>query len=201
MKLTSPILDPHRANIYFHIASGTLALAAGFVALVSTKGSQPHRRAGRWFLVSMCGIWVTAAIGLALFDFRAFLATVTLLTMSTSFSGYRALILRGARPRRVDTFVAGALLGWNTFDVLRLVLPAGWLRRVWIHEHVAKMMASYLAVIATFAATVLPAYQPWAAGVPAIAGTLSTLFILSGLSKSMRTKPRQPDGTNAKSPN
>jgi hypothetical protein len=218
------VLDPHRANIYVHIVAGTVALAAGFGALLSVKGSPSHRKAGGWFLCAMIGICLTAVVGLAVFDFRGFLGMVTVLTAYTSFSGYRALALRGRRPERLDALLASALLAaslgflailprlhlpwapaltvnilvallaWSTYDVLRLVLSERWLKRVWLHEHVAKMMASFLAVFGTFTATVFPSYQPGAAAIPAIAGTLWTLYVLWNLSSGSR--PTQAAGNS-----
>jgi len=45
-----------------HIASGSLALLAGTVAVAARKGGPLHARAGTWFFASMLVLGVTAAI-------------------------------------------------------------------------------------------------------------------------------------------
>lgn len=48
--------------MWLHIASGSLALLSGAVAVSARKGGRLHVRAGTWFLVSMLVLGVTAAI-------------------------------------------------------------------------------------------------------------------------------------------
>ena len=44
-----------------------------------------------------------------------------------------------------------------------------------VHEHIFKIVGAFDALTATFAATVLPQYQPWSAIVPNVCGTLVIL--------------------------
>ena len=44
-----------------HVTGGTLALAAGAVAVTARKGGPLHARAGTWFLGAMLALGVTAA--------------------------------------------------------------------------------------------------------------------------------------------
>jgi len=77
-----------------HIAAGVVALAAGFVAVVTTKGGQYHRRAGRVYVAAM-GVVVTTVLPLFAFEPRQFslqfLLLVAVFSGYLAFSGYRVL--------------------------------------------------------------------------------------------------------------
>jgi uncharacterized membrane protein len=202
---------PHIANIVVHVACGTIALLAGMAALMAAKGALAHRRVGRIFLYAITVVIATAAIGRLAFDFRTFLALVTLLSFYQALSGMRALRLRGSRARAVDRGLAafglispivflvvirrmqrpwspmltysilGTLVGVGVYDLLREVLPAAWLGRVWRQEHLVKMIGAYIAISSAFAGTVFPGLMPWAAIIPSCAGmTLSITFLARG---------------------
>jgi hypothetical protein len=96
----------HRINIGFHVLSGSLALLFGLAALLTSKGGRLHRRFGRGFLYTYLVVILTATIGLVAFEFRSFLAVVTLLSFYDVFTGYRALQLRGARPQLPDNIAS-----------------------------------------------------------------------------------------------
>ena len=154
---------------------------------------------------------LTAIVGLIAFDFRSFLAVVTLLSFYDAFAGYRALQLRGKRPRAIDRvasvvglltpwiFIAimrrlhqpwspvltwsilGGLVAVSGYDLLRNFLPDDWLKRVWIKEHLVKMMSAYIAITSAFAGTVFARYMPWAAIVPLVVGTIiASGFLIAG---------------------
>jgi hypothetical protein len=69
-------------------------------------------------------------------------------------------------------------MGLAAYDLIRVVLPQSWLRRVWLQEHLYKMMAAYIAAAATGAATIFPRWAPWSALVPVIAGEALTVYFL-----------------------
>jgi uncharacterized membrane protein len=199
---------PHVVNIVVHVIFGSAALLLGMGALLSAKGGSVHRRLGRWFLYTMGVVLATAVAGLLVFNFRAFLAVVTLLSFYDAFSGIRALQLRGGRPRSLDRVVSvlgllapvafvmlmrrlhrpwapvltysilGALLAWSLYDLARNVLPKDWLQRVWRQEHLAKMSAAYIAMTSAFAGTVFPTYLPWSAIAPSVAGIVAIVAFL-----------------------
>ena len=190
----------HWTNLAIHIAFGTASLGLGLVAICSSKGGWLHIRAGKLFVYAYLVVVITAAIGLLVFDFRSFLAVVTLLSFYDVFAGYRALQLRGERPRTIDRIasVAGALTPWifilimgrlhrpwspvltwsilgglmlmSGYDLLRNVLSIKWLRTVWIQEHLVKMMGAYIAITSAFGGTVFVRYMPWSAIVPSVVG-------------------------------
>ena len=201
----------HWINIGIHILCGTAALVLGMVAICSRKGGPLHIRAGRLFLYAYLVVVSTATIGLLVFDFRSFLAVVTLLSFYDVFSGYRALQLRGRRPQAVDRIAAvlglatpwifilamrylrqpwnpiltwsilGGLLAISGYDLLRNVLPTAWLRRVWVQEHLYKMMSAYIAITSAFAGTVFARYMPWSAILPSVLGFATIIgFLIAG---------------------
>ena len=68
----------HIANILLHIIGGTVALAAGLLALLSRKGGRLHIRSGRVFIYAYILIVITAILGIVVFEFRSFLAVATI---------------------------------------------------------------------------------------------------------------------------
>ncbi|WP_323676857.1 hypothetical protein [Halorubellus sp. PRR65] len=84
-------------TLLLHVAAGTVALFAGFGALVATKGGWWHRRAGKVFVVSM-GVVVATTFGLLAIDptsFRIILGLVAVFSGYLALSGYRAIARRG----------------------------------------------------------------------------------------------------------
>ena len=107
-------------NLGVHVLFGVVALGLGLAAICSRKGSPFHIRSGRLFLYAYLFVILTAIVGLLVFDFRSFLAVVTLLSFYDAFAGYRALQLRGRRPQAVDRVasVGGRPTPW-IFIVIR----------------------------------------------------------------------------------
>ena len=199
---------PHLANIVAHVAAGVTAIVSGTVAIISMKGGGRHRRAGWAFMLAYVGLVGTAVIGIVVFEFRSFLAVATIASSYDVFAGYRSLRLRGRRPQPVDIglsllallapvifvlatralhkpwspaltwSVLGGLVGLATYDLFRMVLPQSWLDRVWLQEHLYKMMAAFIAAVATGAATIFPQWTPWSALVPVIGGECLTIYFL-----------------------
>jgi hypothetical protein len=199
---------PHIANIVFHVSAGVTAIVSGTVAIASVKGGKMHIRAGCVFVYAYLALVITAVIGVVVFEFRSFLAVATIASSYDVFAGYRSLRLRGRRPQSLDLAmsliallaplvfvfairalhkpwspaltwsVLGGLMGLAAYDLTRFVLPLSWLRRVWLQEHLYKMMAAYIAAAATGATTIFPRWAPWSALVPVIAGEALTAYFL-----------------------
>jgi hypothetical protein len=199
---------PHVANIAVHVVAGVTAIVSGTVAIVSVKGGRRHCSAGWAFMSAYVALVATAVIGIVVFEFRSFLAVATIASSYDVFAGYRSLRLRGRRPQSVDIglslvallapvafvlaihalhkpwspamtwSVLGGLVGLATYDLFRIVLPQSWLQRVWLQEHLYKMMAAFIAAVATGAATIFPHWAPWSALVPVIAGECLTIYFL-----------------------
>lgn len=201
----------HVANIVSHILGGTLAICAGLVAIVSRKRGKVHARAGVVFVYAYGLVILTAVLGVVVFEFRSFLAVATIASSYSLFSGYRATRLRGQRPALLDRGAAllgfmapalfisamhllkkpwapvltwtvlGSLLMMSLYDLARTLLPAEWLGRTWVHEHIFKIVGAFDALTATFAATIFPQHQPWSAVIPNLLGTgLIVGFFITG---------------------
>jgi uncharacterized membrane protein len=198
----------HIANILVHIVAGILAIICGTTAILSAKGKTVHLRAGWLFVSAYVALVTTAIVGIVMFEFRSFLGVATIASSYDVFAGCRSLRLRGRRPQPIDITlsivallapvafvyamralhkpwspaltwsVLGGLMALAAYDLARVVLPQSWLRRVWLQEHLYKMLAAYIAACATAGATIFPHLAPWSALVPVILGEALTLYFL-----------------------
>lgn len=77
--------------VLVHIASGVLALLAGFGAIVTRpKGADLHRKAGRVYVYAMA-LALGTAVPLSLVRESLFLLLIAVFTAYTVFTGYRVL--------------------------------------------------------------------------------------------------------------
>lgn len=189
-------------NIVVHVACGSLALVLGLVQLFSAKGDDRHRRLGRWFAYLVWAVVATAAIGLVLFEFRAFLAVLTLLVAYWTYSGVRTVRTRELGPQVRDgvASVAGLVavtalcyalprlqvpwvpaITYSTlatlalvavYDLSRFLFPRHWHRELWLYEHIVKMLGAHAAIVSAFSGTVLASLQPFSQIAPSVVWTL-----------------------------
>jgi len=116
-------------TLALHVAAGVVALGAGGVALVTTKGGRRHRRAGRTFVYAIAVVVGTVVPLLALDPtaFRAFLTLVAVFSGYLAFSGYRVLGRKrpGDAAAPVDwaaaTVTVAACLAMGAWGVARLL--------------------------------------------------------------------------------
>ncbi len=88
--------------------------------------------------------------------------------------------------------ILGGLVAVSGYDLLRNFLPDAWLRRVWVQEHLVKMMSAYIAITSAFAGTVFARYMPWAAIIPSVVGTgVAAGFLIAGPRAWRRGRERQ----------
>jgi uncharacterized membrane protein len=199
----------HLINIALHILFGSVGLLLGLVPLLRPGGGRLHVRFGRWFMRVLTGVLVTAVLGLAVFNFRPFLAIVVLLTVYQAWSGYRVIRTRSTGPTRADAVFSGVfllgslgflltlhlielvwspvviysslgfLIGLTLYDLARFGFVPLWRRKLWLYDHIWKMISSYFALVAAFTGTVLAQYQPYSQFLPSMVGTtLAVGFIL-----------------------
>jgi uncharacterized membrane protein len=214
---------PHTLNIAIHVLCGTGALILGTIQLLSSKGGDRHRRLGRLFVRTGWGVVATAAIGLGLFRFGAFLAILTLLAGYWLHSGARALRLRDGGPASHDAIAAISALGavavfvyflphirspWvpaitystlatlallGTYDLSRFLFPKRWFESLWLYEHVVKMTGAHGAMAAAFAGTVLAFLQPVSQIAPSVIWSGLQIGFVIQLAQRRRRGERQRD--------
>ncbi|WP_049986751.1 hypothetical protein [Halobellus rufus] len=101
-------------SLWVHIAAGVVAVLAGTGALVTKKGGQRHRQAGKLFLASMGVVVGTVFVLLALnpTSFRIILTLVAVFSGYLAFSGYRVLSRKrpAATPQRLDWIATGSVV-------------------------------------------------------------------------------------------
>jgi hypothetical protein len=109
--------------LVLHIAGGTIALISGLVAMLTAKGSKPHRLAGKIYFGGMSAVFVGAVI-VAIGHHKDFLLMVGFFSYYLTVRGYRVLFLKklnhGQKPVLVDwiiisvsaIFIIG-LFGWG----------------------------------------------------------------------------------------
>jgi hypothetical protein len=184
------------ANIAIHVTAGSLALLLGLFQLVTRKGGVRHARVGGLFVTLTWIVVTTAAAGLVLFRFRAFLAVLTLLVAYWTFSGIRAVRIRDSGPTRIDAIVSllalsaaalfvvflprvrfpwvpliiystlATLTAVALYDLVRFAFPRRWYSSLWLYEHVVKIIGAHAAIVAAFSGTVLAAWQPYSQILP-----------------------------------
>jgi hypothetical protein len=203
----------HRINIILHVTGGVLSLAAGFAAVSVSKRSRYHRLFGRYFMWAMLLVILTALSGVIVFRRNSFLLLITLLSGYTCFSGFRVIRLKGQRPKWADCCVAvlvmaaalyylyylrqtalywapvitystiGVICFIALYDLARLFLPLGFLKRAVFYEHVYKMISALSGLVSAFCGTVLPQYKPYSQFLPSVIGLLSIIVIFIGFGK------------------
>lgn len=192
----------HRVNISIHILAGTLALIAGFMVIFLAKGNQKHIRYGRYFLITLSVVILTGLLGVIVFKRNTFLLVITLLSGYTAFSGVRTLRLKGQRPQWLDGIVPVGVMGaagyylyyiqsigmfwapvviystlsalfWVTlYDLSRFFISRAKRQKLYITEHIYKMVSSLIAITSAFTGTVLPQYHPYSQILPTVFGLI-----------------------------
>jgi len=87
----------HAVTLLVHIAAGGVALLAGTGAIVTEKGGQRHRRAGKTYVRAM-GVVVVTALPLSAVDADYFLFTIAVFSGYLVFTGYRVLSRKRPTP-------------------------------------------------------------------------------------------------------
>jgi hypothetical protein len=89
------------------------------------------------------------------------------------------------------TFSAiGAILA---YDVLRWFFPRRWFARVWIYDHIYKLISSFGALLSAFAGNTLRFAQPWSQILPSVIG--GSLIVWYFVRQARRRGHGQVQGT------
>lgn len=212
----------HTLNIIGHVAFGALALLLGLVPMMRPNGGAVHVRFGRWFLAATAAVLLTAVLGLVVFNFRAFLVIVVMISLYQVWSGYRAVKMRATGPTRLDALWAGAflvgsgvflsylhvidlvwsrpviysLLGglvfFTLFDLARFAFVPLWRRVLWRYDHLWKMISAYFALAAAFSGTVLPQFKPYSQFLPSVLGMGLSVGFILYYARRRRKQAAQP---------
>lgn len=192
----------HHINIIIHVLAGTMALLTGLTALSVSKGGKLHIQFGRYFTRMIIIVILTGLIGIFIFRRNNFLLVITLLSAYNCFSGIRALRLNGRRPQQIDYlapvivsgsalyylyYIQAAGLYWSpviiystigalflvtTYDLLKWAMPAPFLQKAVMYEHVYKMISAFSAITSAFSGTVLAQYKPYSQFLPSVIGMI-----------------------------
>jgi hypothetical protein len=190
----------HSFNILIHVIAGTTALLLGVVALISKKGRKLHNRFGRLFLYCLFIVVTTGFIGVFVFERNSILLVVTVSSTYYGFSGYRTLQTKSNIPKFIDVLAGilsilavtyflyyfqssglfwsptityssvGALVFVVSYDFLKYLIPRNKYGKLWLYEHIYKMISAFTALLSAFSGTVLDDYQPYSQFLPSVFG-------------------------------
>lgn len=192
----------HQINIWAHIITGIIAMSLAIIILITIKGNKFHKKMGRAFLAFLVVVIFTGFIGSIIYRGNPYLLVLTILSGYYGFSGFRILKTKSNIPKKLDLVVAIASLGlgiyfidylnstemfWNptiiystfgalfiiiTYDFLRYFLNTKRYNKLWLYEHIYKMIAAFTALLAAAIGTLFPDHQPYSQLFPSVIGTL-----------------------------
>jgi uncharacterized membrane protein len=198
----------HFSNIAIHVLAGSTAIILGVIALLSKKGKRLHTKSGKLFVKVMIVIIITGLFGVFIFERNTILLVITVLSAYFTFSGYRNLQTKSNEPKLLDISVAlmsiliaiyflyyfkkigfywppattyatvGALFTIVTYDFCRYLIPKAKYGKLWLYEHIYKMIAAFTALLSAFSGTVFPNYKPYSQVLPSVFGTVLAIGFL-----------------------
>ena len=200
----------HKGNITIHVFAGSLALLTGIYILFKAKRTRIHRISGRVFLLLLAIVVFTGLSGVFIFKRHSFLLVITVLSGYMGFSGLRAIRSKSNKPQVLDIAVAFLALAsvifflwyftktgmvWSgiiiystvaylimavVYDLSRYFIPKKVYGKLWLYEHILKMVSAFSGLLSAFSGTVLPQYQPYSQFLPSVLGSLIAVgFIIS----------------------
>jgi len=212
-----PISLFHHTNIFIHVVAGSLALLVGLFILLKNKGGKIHRVSGRVFLVLLSIVIFTGLIGVFAFNRNSFLLVITTLSGYMGFSGFRAIRNRSNIPKIMDIGVALLALTTSLFfiwyfhstgmiwspviiystvsylifavayDLGRYLINKNTYQKLWMYEHILKLISAFSGLLSAFTGTVFPQFQPYSQFLPSLLGS----FIALGFMFQLWTKNRK----------
>lgn len=209
----------HQSNIIIHVVAGSLALLTGIFILFKKKRGSVHRTSGKIFLILLGIVIFTGLLGVFVFKRNSFLLVITVLSGYMGFSGFRAVRCRLNIPKALDIFIALLALASVTFfiwyfsaigmiwspviiystvsyllmavgyDFGRYLIPKKVYGKLWLYEHILKMISAFSGLLSAFTGTVLPKYQPYSQFLPSVLGSLIAIgFIAHAIAKARKDK-------------
>ena len=181
--------------LVIHIVAGSIALLSAVVPVVTKKGGNIHKKAGRVYALAMAVVFVTA-LPLAIISSDIFLLIIAVFSGYLVFAGWRFAASHGAKPNRIDyaavsvmaltgagMWIYGALLGssgdtmWVVLGLfgtvaIGLSLADAQFHRQWmpaasgrIQRHLTNMLAGTIATVTAVLVTNLETNPAWIAWV------------------------------------
>jgi uncharacterized membrane protein len=161
-----------------HIASGSIALLAGLVAIVAKKGARLHRLSGKVYFYAMCGV-AASAFYLSVYKHIPFLFNIGVMSFYFTYTGFRSVKNKKAIPGTMDKLVLFANLlastvqlymGFSGGGVLPLFFGAlgGFIgvqdakiyffkaqdapvnKKLWLIRHIGRMSGAYISTLTAF---------------------------------------------------
>lgn len=204
----------HESNIILHVSAGSLALLTGIFILLKKKQGSLHRTSGRIFLTLLGIVIFTGLIGVFVFKRNSFLLVITVLSGYMGFSGFRTVCSRSNIAKPLDVLMAllalvsvafflwyfrtigmiwspiiiystiGYLLLAVGYDLGRYLIPKETYGKLWLYEHILKMVSAFSGLLSAFTGTVFPQYQPYSQFLPSVLGSFIALgFMVSAWKK------------------
>lgn len=89
----------------------------------------------------------------------------------------------------------GALAFIVTYDFLRYLIPTTQYEkhRIWLYEHIYKMMSAFAALLSAFSGTVLEEYQPHSQYLPSALGLLIAFSFMYYVYRNRQVRPAQQE--------
>lgn len=199
----------HRLNIVIHVMAGFSALLIGLAALILPKTKNIHKKLGRLFLKLMIITVFTGLIGVFLYGRNTFLLVITILSGYLAFSGCRTIKRKSNQANFLDISMAlisilvvgyflyyfnqyrmiwspvivystvGYLCMVVAYDLIRYTLSPQFYSKLWMKEHIFKMVSAFSGLLSAFTGTVFPTYQPYSQFLPSVFGMLIIVVFIS----------------------
>ncbi|WEK70935.1 MAG: hypothetical protein P0Y62_05110 [Candidatus Chryseobacterium colombiense] len=198
----------HSVNIIIHIIAGSIALILGFIILFKPKGTVWHKKAGKIFTFAMIFVIITGILGVVIFKRNLFLLVITLLAGYNTYSGFRivkeksnvfywkdvlVMIISVLTTLFFLYYLQSVGFYWNSvviysavgylfmvigYDIFRYYIPQSKYGKLWLYEHLAKMMSALGGLFSAFVGTILPDYKPYSQILPSLLMTLLIVFFI-----------------------
>jgi len=190
----------HTLNLALHIGFGGAAVALGTYMLVRRADDDEHAYLGRWFLLCIAALVLTAALSLAVFRDMPQFVLLSVLACYPLLSGCRSAWAKEG-PQFVDALLAAVAVAmivlvlpdlWSAgtddawlpapvlgliavlpvlaYDSVRWLLPRPWFGRGWRYEHICKLVVGLSALSGALASSMPTGGSPTAQLLLALGG-------------------------------
>ncbi len=111
--------------LVLHIAGGTVSLITGLIAMLTAKGSKPHRLAGKIYFGGMSAVFVGAVTN-GIGHHKDFLLMVGFFSFYMTVRGYRILFLKKINQGQKAALIDWIITGVSSVFILGLLGSGVW---------------------------------------------------------------------------